>query len=85
MAHTLNSKNNHISFLWKSADDVYTGISIHTIYCYGGIIMKSTVSAPCKSVFRDGTAAITKETYTKLWTSLINQMERNKKTLARTK
>jgi len=31
-----NSKNNHISFFWKNAGDVYTGIPIHTIYCYGG-------------------------------------------------
>ena len=47
--------------------------------------MKTTASAPCKSVFRDGTTAITQETYTKLWTSLINQMERSKKTLSRAK
>ena len=50
--------------------------------------MKTTASAypnPCKSVFREGTAAITKENYTQLWTSLINQMERSKKTLTRAK
>ena len=47
--------------------------------------MKTTTSAPpnsCKSVFRAGTEKATKENYTQLWTSLINQMERSKKILA---
>lgn len=39
-------------------------------------------SPPCRSVFRDGSAATTAEAYTQLWTALINQMERSKKDLA---
>lgn len=47
--------------------------------------MKATAPAPptpCKSVFRAGTEKVTKENYTQLWISLINQMERSKKILA---
>ena len=37
---------------------------------------------PCRSVFREGSAAAVTEKYTQLWTALINQMERSRKTLA---
>lgn len=41
-----------------------------------------SASSPCRSIFRDGAAETTKEAYTALWISLINQMERSKKILA---
>lgn len=41
-----------------------------------------SASPPCRSVFRDGSAATTAERYTRLWTALIDQMERSKKILA---
>ena len=41
-----------------------------------------SISPPCRSVFRENAAAPTKEIYTNLWTTLINQMERSKKILA---
>ena len=41
-----------------------------------------SASPPCRSVFRENTSAPTKENYTQLWTSLINQMEHSKKILA---
>ena len=50
--------------------------------------MKTTASSypdSCKSVFRGDAAATTKENYTRLWTALINQMERSKKVLAKAK
>lgn len=46
---------------------------------------QSPTSPPCRSVFREGSAATTTEKYTQLWTALINQMERSKKILAGTK
>ncbi len=42
----------------------------------------STASPPCRSVFREGAAATTKEKYTQFWITLIGQMERSKKILA---
>ena len=33
---------------------------------------------PCKSVFKGGKSATTKEEYTQKWISLINQLEKNK-------
>lgn len=44
--------------------------------------MQPPASPPCRSVFREGSAATTAEKYTQLWTALINQMERSKKILA---
>ena len=41
-----------------------------------------STSPPCRSIFRENSAATTTEKYTQLWTSLINQMERSKKILA---
>ena len=46
--------------------------------------MKTTESAPpspCRSVFREGTENVTKEKYTQLWVTLINQLECSKQTL----
>ena len=41
-----------------------------------------STSPPCRSVFREGSAATTAEKYTQLWTTLTNQMEHSKKVLA---
>lgn len=43
------------------------------------------VSPPCRSIFRQGAATPTKEIYTQLWTTLINQIEHSKKILAEAK
>ena len=46
------------------------------------MMKQSSASPPCRSVFRENAAAPTRETYTTLWVTLINQMERSKKILA---
>lgn len=44
-----------------------------------------SASSTCHSVFHGGAATTTAEKYTQLWTTLINQMEHSKKTLAEAK
>lgn len=46
---------------------------------------QSPPNPPCRSIFRENAAAPSKENYTRLWGSLINQMERSKKILAEAK
>lgn len=43
---------------------------------------QATAAIPCRSVFREGAQATTTERYTKIWITLINQIEKSKAVLA---
>lgn len=45
--------------------------------------MKTTTDSVCKSVFQNGRSAPTREHFTKVWITLINEIEHNKEIIRR--